>query len=127
MKTKHIDRLIFNILKILPFFIMLICSFIGIANARYNGYNDNIYTYVLSNTTIFTNFFINNSLTSALFSQLEGIFNITSSNMLATFIIAYIMYLFFITCCQIIYRVLELPLHILNDTFLDRFSRNKDE
>lgn len=127
MKTKHIDRLIFNVLKVLPFFIMLICSVICIANARFNGYTNNIYDYVLSNTTTFTNFFINNSLTSALFSQLENIFHIGSTNVLATFIIAYIMYLFFITCCQIIYRVLELPLHILNDTFLDKFSRNKDE
>lgn len=127
MKTKHIDRLIFNILKILPFFIMLICSLICIANARNSGYSENIYSYILSNTNTFTNFFVTNSLTSTLFSQLENIFNISSSNVLASFIIAYIMYLFFITCCQIIYRVLELPLHILNDTFLDRFSRNKDE
>lgn len=127
MKTKHIDRLIFNVLKILPFFIMLICSVICIANTRNSGYTDNIYNYVLSNTTIFTSFFVNNTLVNGFFSQLQIVFNIGSNNLLANFIIAYIMYLFFISCVQIIYRVIELPLHLLNDTLLDKFSRNKDE
>lgn len=127
MKTKHIDRLIFNVLKILPFFIMLICSVICIANTRNSGYTDNIYNYVVSNAISFINFFTSNTLTSGFFSQLQSVFGIVSSNVLANFIIAYIMYLFFISCVQIIYRVIELPLHLLNDTFLDKFSRNKDE
>lgn len=130
MKTKNIDRLIFNTFKLLPFFIVIFCTILNFAYLRNNQLSTdfNAFEWLTSSVSTFNSLIENNSLFSSFLPNVKSVLNISSSDVLMNFVINDMAYLIMVSVIQVIYRLIDLPLHIINDcAFLNNFKKNKDE